>query len=263
MSPTWEKIRQIRTIVRSGIPIELLYVYISISPRHVADRCSISTLINFVILSLLCPLVVQCWVAPHCLRLPGLSTTNCVKQDLTLSRFLHSPTGQLTSMFGSQTSRRELTTSRHGIAMEPESRPLLYYHNGRIILNYNRQALMSVDGSSRSAHLRNLSALQVEALDAIEGIARKCRLSFNMDSGDMLFINNNAMLHARQGFTDSVWSTRHLHRLWLRDPLMAWKLPLDMEKGNQMIYGLSRWEEKWDLVPPRKTTFTLSERLGQ
>ena len=64
-----------------------------------------------------------------------------------------------------------------------------------------------------------LTDIQREALDAVQQIANRpeLRLSMMMQEGDMQFLNNHAILHAREAFTDHEDPDlkRHLLRMWI------------------------------------------------
>jgi hypothetical protein len=77
-----------------------------------------------------------------------------------------------------------------------------------------------------------LSALQLEALDAIQEIARSPEfyLDMSIGEGDIQFLNNRAILHGRTEYQDwpTVTERRHLFRLWLEVP--SWP-PLPANQG--------------------------------
>ena len=47
-----------------------------------------------------------------------------------------------------------------------------------------------------------LSEAQAEALDALHFAAMKHQLTMQLEKGDIQFINNVALVHAREGFRD-------------------------------------------------------------
>ncbi|RCH83872.1 hypothetical protein CU097_000202, partial [Rhizopus azygosporus] len=59
--------------------------------------------------------------------------------------------------------------------------------------------------------------------------------------GDIQYINNLSIFHARDGYTDSPKNTRHLLRHWLH-PDNAWKLPPQLESTWNKIYHQEREE---------------------
>jgi hypothetical protein len=73
--------------------------------------------------------------------------------------------------------------------------------------------------SQRHAQAPRLSTQQLEALALLEGIANDPRIHVSMDfaPGDLQFINNAKILHAREAYEDhqDPERRRHLLRLWL------------------------------------------------
>ena len=106
-----------------------------------------------------------------------------------------------------------------------------------------------------------LSGEQREALDLIESLARESQLILDIQPGDLTFINNHALLHSREAFEDDPRATRYLVRMWLKNKELAWKLPYQLQMGNQRIYESNELEEKWNVVALPKLRFKLSERL--
>jgi alpha-ketoglutarate-dependent taurine dioxygenase len=47
-----------------------------------------------------------------------------------------------------------------------------------------------------------LSAIQVEALDALHFLAEKFHVAMKLERGDMQFVNNLSMVHARNSYVD-------------------------------------------------------------
>ena len=64
-----------------------------------------------------------------------------------------------------------------------------------------------------------LNDVQREALDVVQDIANRPELRLNMDfrEGDMQFINNHTVLHAREAYEDydEPDRKRHLLRMWI------------------------------------------------
>lgn len=65
-----------------------------------------------------------------------------------------------------------------------------------------------------------LTALERAALDCLEKLTLDLAVRFTMEPGEIYFINNYTVLHARTGFTDYEEEDRrrHLLRLWLYAP---------------------------------------------
>jgi hypothetical protein len=94
--------------------------------------------------------------------------------------------------------------------------PILSWCAGELSVLYQRRY---IESAQRFAGVPRLTARQVEALDAFDGLADdpSVHLEMNLAAGDMQFIHNHQMLHDRTAFVD--WPEpdrrRHLLRLWL------------------------------------------------
>jgi hypothetical protein len=74
-----------------------------------------------------------------------------------------------------------------------------------------------------------LSAEQMHALQFVEETARRLSMKLDHMDGDIQFINNLGILHARSAYSNSrpgMPSSRHLLRMFLRDPEREWTKPL-------------------------------------
>ncbi|KAH6853402.1 hypothetical protein B0I37DRAFT_5506 [Chaetomium sp. MPI-CAGE-AT-0009] len=112
-----------------------------------------------------------------------------------------------------------------------QCRPVIFYRDSKLIMNFGRAALMGSEAHPRPQHLPSLTARQIEALDAIETIARATQLEIQTQAGDMHFINNLAILHRREGFANGQARTekRHLVRMRLRSAEQGWSIPRELE----------------------------------
>ncbi|KAG9505147.1 hypothetical protein J7337_002113 [Fusarium musae] len=134
------------------------------------------------------------------------------------------------------------------------TRPLLYHQKAtdtlpeRVALQYARRYFVGFGAIPRSHDIPPISEAQAEALDALHFLGDKLSVSTNFAKGDMQFINNLAVFHARDAFTDSPTQQRHLLRLWLRDPENAWETPEPLRE---------RWAELYEGVTPDAQVFPL------
>jgi hypothetical protein len=94
------------------------------------------------------------------------------------------------------------------------------YHDGRLTSRItSRQYFKTV---TRYGDDLALTDRQRAALDAVQEIANRpdLRLSMDFREGDMQFLNNHTILHARQAFEDhdDPRRKRHLLRMWIALP---------------------------------------------
>ncbi|KAF6751642.1 hypothetical protein DFP72DRAFT_1071009 [Ephemerocybe angulata] len=123
------------------------------------------------------------------------------------------------------------------------NRPLLFSEEDKIIIQYARRIFTGFLGLPRSQEIPPITEAQAEALDAIHFLAEKYNLGLNFQKGDIQYINNLSIFHARDAFTDTAEKKRHLLRLWLRDEEHAWKLPKPLEEPWQRLYYTAKEDE--------------------
>jgi hypothetical protein len=85
-----------------------------------------------------------------------------------------------------------------------------------------------------------LTPQQRQALAVVSEVASKYRFRLDMRTGDMVFINNWALLHARDAYVDpgaGGEGRRHLVRLWLRNEELGWSVPAAMLAPWEAAFG--------------------------
>lgn len=132
------------------------------------------------------------------------------------------------------------TSHRYGRDPAYYNRAILFHHEGKAFMNFSRRVLTGHPISGRTLRIPSLTEAQAEALDAVHFTAQKHKLNFATEKGEMRFINNFALLHGREAYSDKEnfeasrlscedemarRSQRHLLRMWLHDEQMVWKLP--------------------------------------
>lgn len=88
-----------------------------------------------------------------------------------------------------------------------------------------------------------LSDAQIEALNVLEDTCLRLSLHMILEVGDIQFLSNNHVLHARTAYIDNPppAARRHLMRLWLSVPETegGWKLPFadskDLKRGGIQV----------------------------
>ncbi|KAF4955702.1 hypothetical protein FGADI_4395 [Fusarium gaditjirri] len=149
------------------------------------------------------------------------------------------------------------------------TRPLLYHQKAtetlpeRVVLQYARRYFVGFGALPRSHDVPPITEAQAEALDALHFLGDKLSVSTNFAKGDMQFINNLAVFHARDGFTDSPTqqaatrepipiaakirprrSSLSAADAALRNsplPAVAHPLKFDERLSNPQTYGLGSW----------------------
>ncbi|KAI8718870.1 hypothetical protein NCS52_00667000 [Fusarium sp. LHS14.1] len=144
-----------------------------------------------------------------------------------------------------------------------QCRPVLFHHEGRVIMNFGRVALTGNAVHPRSANLPTVTPRQMEALDAIEAIAKAAQLEISTQAGDIHFINNLAVLHRREGFVngEAPRERRHLVRMRLRDDDLGWKLPVDLRQEWSAAFNQEA-PKIWHLEPMPDGFFPLRSQAN-
>ncbi|KAK6066228.1 TfdA family Taurine catabolism dioxygenase TauD [Seiridium cupressi] len=88
-------------------------------------------------------------------------------------------------------------------------RPLLFYFPAtdstpeRVELQYGRRYFVGFGALPRSANIPAITEAQAEALDTLHFLGEKFCVNTNFQKGDIQYINNLAVFHARDGYTDT------------------------------------------------------------
>ncbi|XP_006458549.1 hypothetical protein AGABI2DRAFT_190826 [Agaricus bisporus var. bisporus H97] len=128
-------------------------------------------------------------------------------------------------------------------------KPLVYWEDGHMIIQYTRRLLTGYGEQTRSPHIPAITEAQAEALDTLQFVAEKLSVALNFQKGDVQYINSIGLLHARDGFRDSPEKTRHLIRLWLRNDELAWKTPAPLQPNWTKLYSVAPDNQRFPLEP--------------
>jgi hypothetical protein len=98
--------------------------------------------------------------------------------------------------------------------------PMFSYHDGKVTSRITSRAFF--ESVSRWGEELAMSDKQREALDVVQEISGRPELRLVMDfkEGDMQFVNNHTVLHARESYEDypEEERKRHLLRMWIAAP---------------------------------------------
>jgi hypothetical protein len=95
--------------------------------------------------------------------------------------------------------------------------PVFGLHDGRFTSHYSRTY---IEAAQKLPDAPRLTAAQWEAIDLLAEVADALCYRMRLEPGDMQFLNNHVIYHARDGFTDDAESgqVRQMYRLWLAMP---------------------------------------------
>ncbi|KAL4921861.1 hypothetical protein BDW62DRAFT_218502 [Aspergillus aurantiobrunneus] len=183
----------------------------------------------------------------------------------TDKQVFHTDSGDIVSLFALETALHggasKLTSTCWDMEVFEKSapkqwteRPLLHLLPAkgsipqRVSLQYGRRYFVGFGALPRSPAIPPISEAQAEALDTLHFTGEKFCVNTEFQRGDIQYVNNLSIFHARDGFIDSAEKQRHLLRLWLRDPEKAWHTPEVLAP---------RWAQIYDSVTPESEAFPL------
>lgn len=88
-------------------------------------------------------------------------------------------------------------------------KPLLFYQPAktdtpeRVLLQYARRYFTGFGALPRSKSIPPITEAQAEALDALHFLGERFNVELDFQQGDIQFVNNLAVFHARDGFKDT------------------------------------------------------------
>lgn len=101
--------------------------------------------------------------------------------------------------------------------------------SGRVYCKFDPYYVTSLSRFSNAGLIPPLSPAQQEAISVLETTCNRLSLHMVLEVGDIQFLSNAHVLHARTAYTDHAppRPRRHLMRLWLATPESegGWKLP--------------------------------------
>ncbi|KAF2005266.1 Clavaminate synthase-like protein [Amniculicola lignicola CBS 123094] len=137
-----------------------------------------------------------------------------------------------------------------------EEGPVLFFAQGKPIFQLVKAPLVGSPRIPRHASMPALTSEQTHALHVFEELARRFSAKIDRQKGDIQFINNLSIMHARSAYGkpgSNERSTRHLLRMFLRDPANAWAKPASyprfdapFEEGREQnlpIVDLDPWRK--------------------
>lgn len=127
----------------------------------------------------------------------------------------------------------------------------------KLVLQYSRLPVTGFRKEGPNPTLPHPTQERLEAMDMLEDLGMKYLLALPRIPGDIAFINNLCLMHSRNAFDidasgNPLPSKRHLVKLMLRDPQLAWEFPKSLDWISKRIYGPNREDggrtEKWKVA---------------
>ncbi|KAK4197779.1 hypothetical protein QBC40DRAFT_231271 [Triangularia verruculosa] len=135
--------------------------------------------------------------------------------------------------------------------------PLLTNAPGdKLVFQFSRLPITGFRSQGANPSLPPPTEKRLEAMAKVEELAWRHAFPLPREPGDMAYINNLCLVHARSAFDvdddgNPLPSKRHLVKLMLQDPELAWDLPEHLGWYLDRVYGPNRADgsrtEKWQL----------------
>ncbi|KAF2464862.1 Clavaminate synthase-like protein [Lindgomyces ingoldianus] len=106
--------------------------------------------------------------------------------------------------------------------------PTLFFAQGKPLCQLVKAPLLGSPRIPRSSEMPSLTKEQLHALEVVEGLARRFSTRLDRRIGDLQYINNLSIMHARSAYSARAsppHDGRHLLRMFLRDPRNMWAKP--------------------------------------
>jgi len=142
---------------------------------------------------------------------------------------------------------------------ETDGTPLVTNAAGdKLVFQYSRLPVTGFRNSGPNPTQPAPSQKRLEAMALLEELAWRRSLALPRQPGDIAFINNLCLMHARKAFDldmngNSLPSKRHLIKLMLQDPELKWDLPDSWSWCQERIYGTNQADggrmERWEVTP--------------
>ena len=104
----------------------------------------------------------------------------------------------------------------------------------------------------RNASLPPVTDAQMEALDTVQCLLEKNSIPLPWERGDIVFINDMALFHARSAFKEKASAGRELIKFYLRDPEQNWPIPQTAKENWDTLFGPNKPDgersEEWDML---------------
>lgn len=81
-------------------------------------------------------------------------------------------------------------------------RPLLFSHEDNLFFQYSRRLFTGYKTYRPSDACPSLTERQADAMEELERLAQKHAITFQMQQGDIQWLNNTKLLHARDEYVD-------------------------------------------------------------
>ncbi|KAF1852075.1 Clavaminate synthase-like protein [Cucurbitaria berberidis CBS 394.84] len=140
--------------------------------------------------------------------------------------------------------------------------PTLLFSKGKPMCQLVKAPLLGTPLIQRDPSMPVVTAKQMHAMHAVEELAKRFCTTVDRQRGDIQLFNNLSIMHARGAYrgTNNKASTRHLLRMFLRDPENAWEKPARFRNNFDDPFALGRPQnlpvldnDPWRLISGRES----------
>ncbi|KAJ3541802.1 hypothetical protein NM208_g4434 [Fusarium decemcellulare] len=126
----------------------------------------------------------------------------------------------------------------------------------KLVFQYSRLPITGFRNKGANPTIPAPTQKRLEAMTLVEDLAWKNAFPLPTKRGDIAYINNFCIMHARNSFDldaegKPLPSRRHLVKMMFKDPELTWDLPESLSWYSQRVYGPNRDDggrkEKWQL----------------
>ncbi|KAF4903838.1 Taurine hydroxylase-like protein SAT17 [Colletotrichum viniferum] len=115
---------------------------------------------------------------------------------------------------------------------------LIHNKDGRLFLNFSTRTFIGYgEMPDRDADYPPLSFEERKAFAGWQWVADEYSLKTDLQVGDIEWVNNLHLQHARRGFTQDITNPRHLIRIWLSDSGNSPELPEDIKRKFDAMFA--------------------------
>ncbi|KAF5502598.1 Taurine hydroxylase-like protein SAT17 [Colletotrichum aenigma] len=115
---------------------------------------------------------------------------------------------------------------------------LIHNKDGRLFVNFSTRTFIGYgEMPDRDADYPPLSFEEREAFAGWQWVADEYSLKTDLEVGDIEWVNNLHLQHARRGFTEDITNPRHLIRIWLNDSENSPELPEDIKRKFDAMFA--------------------------
>lgn len=123
-------------------------------------------------------------------------------------------------------------------------------HEDRLMASMDPNRFGPHPNSDPNIRVPELDASQRHALERVSQVALQSELRLELKTGDLLFLNNWALLHRRDSYNNDGSTERHMVRLWIRNTQLGWSIPISIQPPWLAAYGRPQEVGLYAVSPP-------------